>query len=99
MAETDQLALYRLWRPQKSSLRANCLYPHARALSTNFSHALLFSDTRHGQDIPCKDFSKAINTQSIAAIRVTSAKYVKPPMTAPDEHQQIDATLTSASTI
>ncbi len=66
MAETDQLALYRLWRPQTFSevvAQEQIVYPLRQSvINGNFSHALLFSGTRGtGKTSLAKIFSKAIN--------------------------------------
>ena len=66
MSETDQLALYRLWRPQTFSevvAQEQIVYPLRQSvINGNFSHALLFSGTRGtGKTSLAKIFSKAIN--------------------------------------
>lgn len=66
MAETDQLALYRLWRPQAFSevvAQKHIVYPLRQSvINGNFSHALLFSGTRGtGKTSLAKIFAKAIN--------------------------------------
>ncbi len=66
MSETDQLALYRLWRPQTFSevvAQEQIVYPLRQSvINGNFSHALLFSGTRGtGKTSLAKIFAKAIN--------------------------------------
>jgi DNA polymerase-3 subunit gamma/tau len=66
MSETDQLALYRLWRPQNFSevvAQEQIVYPLRQSvINGNFSHALLFSGTRGtGKTSLAKIFAKAIN--------------------------------------
>lgn len=66
MAETDQLALYRLWRPQTFTevvAQEQIVYPLRQSvINGNFSHALLFSGTRGtGKTSLAKIFAKAIN--------------------------------------
>ncbi len=66
MAESDKLALYRLWRPQTFSdvvAQEQIVYPLRQSvINGNFSHAILFSGTRGtGKTSLAKIFSKAIN--------------------------------------
>lgn len=66
MAETDKLALYRLWRPQTFTdvvAQEQIVYPLRQSvISGHFSHAILFSGTRGtGKTSLAKIFAKAIN--------------------------------------
>lgn len=66
MAESDNLALYRLWRPQTFSemvAQEQVVFPLRQSVITGkFSHALLLSGTRGtGKTSLAKIFAKAIN--------------------------------------
>ncbi len=66
MAEMDNLALYRLWRPQTFSemvAQEQVVFPLRQSvIDQKFSHALLFSGTRGtGKTSLAKIFAKAIN--------------------------------------
>ena len=66
MSEADNLALYRLWRPQTFSqmvAQEQVVFPLRQSvIQGNFSHALLFSGTRGtGKTSLAKIFAKAIN--------------------------------------
>lgn len=66
MAERDNLALYRLWRPQTFSdmvAQEQVVFPLRQSvIDGKFSHALLFSGTRGtGKTSLAKIFAKAIN--------------------------------------
>jgi DNA polymerase-3 subunit gamma/tau len=66
MAESDNLALYRLWRPRTFSgmvAQEQVVFPLRQSvIDQKFSHALLFSGTRGtGKTSLAKIFAKAIN--------------------------------------
>ncbi len=66
MSDTDNLALYRLWRPQTFSqmvAQEQVVFPLRQSvIQGSFSHALLFSGTRGtGKTSLAKIFAKAIN--------------------------------------
>ncbi len=66
MAESDNLALYRMWRPQTFSdmvAQEQVVFPLRQSvIDQRFSHALLFSGTRGtGKTSLAKIFAKAIN--------------------------------------
>ncbi|MGI6157517.1 MAG: DNA polymerase III subunit gamma/tau [Saccharofermentanales bacterium] len=68
MADQDQLALYRRWRPQTFSevvAQEQVVYPLRQSvIDGSFAHALLFSGTRGtGKTSLAKIFAKAINCE------------------------------------